>query len=63
ALLLALVPYLAGALRLLVGEVELGAYFLPLVFPAARLAVLSLPRLPALLALGLSLCLAAVLVR
>ena len=43
ALLLALVPYLGSALRLLVHEPERGAYLLPLAILAARLTAGALP--------------------
>jgi len=47
---IALVPYLYGAMRLLVGEPEFGAYLLPLALLAAWLTVAALPRpLPAIL--------------
>lgn len=43
AFVLACVPYLYGALKLLVGEIEFGAYLLPLALPAAYLCTRAWP--------------------
>ncbi len=63
AFVLSCLPYSWGALMLLVGEEERGAYLLPLAIPAAWLAARALPRPAALLALGLSAVLAVAAVR
>lgn len=44
AFLVGMVPYGYGALRLLVGDAECGAYLLPLAIPAAWITVAAVPR-------------------